>query len=188
MEQRETISLAIAKIVRERSKIGQLIPFEEILSELYGQDLLKSKDGNERARFEVILRQVIEKNEDLREISGGDGIPHYYSTGSLSETYARILTQKEGNPLPLMAEIVRENSAIYPRPIPVDILRESPFDLTQEEILEYLKKMAEQEDYQDIAQTTTSIGTLFLYSTRHLEPDYASSLAEWLDVGLANNP
>jgi hypothetical protein len=72
--------------------------------------------------------------------------------------------------------------------VPLDIFRESPFDLTQEEILDCLKKMAEQGEYQDITQTTTSIGTIFLYSTQHLEPDYASSLAEWLDVGQANNP
>jgi hypothetical protein len=45
-----------------------------------------------------------------------------------------------------------------------------------------------QEEYEDIARTTTSIGTVYLYSTRHLEPDYASTLAEWLDVGQANNP
>jgi hypothetical protein len=188
MEQPEAICLVIAKIIRERSETGQFVHFEEILKELTGQGLLKSEDGDQRSQFGDILKQTIEKNEDLKEISGRDRIPRYYSTQSLSETYARILIQKKENPLLLMAEIVRENSAIYPRPVPLDIFRESPFDLTQEEILDCLKKMAEQEEYQDITQTTTSIGTIFLYSTQQLEPDYASSLAEWLDVGQANNP
>ena len=87
-----------------------------------------------------------------------------------------------------MAEIVRENSAIYPRPVPLNIFREPPFDLTQEEILDCLGKMGTQEEYQDITQTTTSIGTVFLYSNQHLDATYASILAEWLDVGQANNP
>jgi hypothetical protein len=48
--------------------------------------------------------------------------------------------------------------------------------------------MADQKEYQDIQQTTTSIGTVFLFSTLYLEPDYATFLAEWIDVGQVNNP
>jgi len=188
MEQQEAICLAIAKIVRERSKIGQLTLLEEILEELTGQGFLKSENADQRSQFSEALKLTIERNEDLKEIKGKDGTPRYYSAQSLSETYARILIQRQENPLLLMAEIVRENSAIYPRPVPLDIFRESPFDLTEKEILDSLKKMAQQKEYQDIAQTMTSIGTLFLYSTQHLDSDYASSLAEWLDVGQSNNP
>mgnify|MGYP001025374633 CR=1 FL=1 len=188
MEQREITCGAIAKIIRERSEAGDLIQFEEIFSELVGQGLLKSEVADQRLHFEGILRQTVEKNEDIKEISGRDGIPRYYSTQSLSKSYVRILIKKEESPLSLMAEIIRENSAIYPRPVPLEIFRESPFDLTQEEILNYLEKMREQGEYQDIAQTTTSIGTVFLYSNQHLDQSYASMLAEWLDVGQANNP
>jgi hypothetical protein len=188
MEQREVICLTIAEIIRRRSETGQLVQFEEILTELTGQGLLESEVAEQRSHFESVLKQTVEKNEDLNEISGGDGILYYYSAQSLSETYARILIQKGKNPLLLMAQIVRENSAIYPRPVPLGIFMGSPFDLTQEEILQCLKKLGEQEEYQDIAQTTTSIGTIFLYSNQHLDPGHASMLAEWLDVGQANNP
>jgi hypothetical protein len=188
MEQQEAICLAIAKAIRERSITGQLIQFEEILTELTSQGLLKLEATDERFHFEAFLKESLEKNEDLKEISSRDGDLHYYSAQSLSEAYARILIRKEENPLLLMAEIVRENSAIYPRPVPLDVFRESPFDLDQEEILEYLKKMGDQGEYRDISQTTTSIGTIFLYSNQHLDPGYASMLAEWLDVGQANNP
>jgi len=188
MEQQETIYLAIVRIIRERSETGQLAQPKEMLAELIGQGLLKPEDDDERSHFETVLKQAVEKNEDIKEISDRDRIPCYYSTQSLTETYARILIQKKGNPLSLMAEIVRENSAIYPRPVPLDIFKESPFDFTQDELFVSLEKMAEQREYQDIAQTITSIGTIFLYSTQHLEPDYASALAEWLDVGQVNNP
>ncbi len=88
----------------------------------------------------------------------------------------------------LIAQIVRESSAIYPRPVPLDMFRHSPFDLTPDEIQACLARMASQGEYGDIQQTTTSIGTVFLYSALHLDPDYASMLAEWADVGQANNP
>ncbi len=188
MVQEETIYLAIVRTIRERSETGLLTQSEEILTELIRQGLLKSGEADARSHFEAALKEVIDKDEDIREISGSNGILCYYSGLSLSETYARILAQKKENSLSLMAEIVRENSSIYPRPVPLDIFKESPFDFTHEELLVCLKKMTEQREYQDIAQTITSIGTIFLYSAQHLEPDYASSLAEWVDEGQVNNP
>jgi hypothetical protein len=182
----EEIRLTIARIIREKSEAGQLVQFEELLTELAGQGLPASEVAYQRSHFKDVIRQMISENEDIKEISNRNQIPHYYSSRSLSETYAGILVRKEENSL--IAEVVRENSAIYPRPVPVNIFREPPFDLTQEEILDCLEKMGKQGEYQDIAQTTTSIGTVFLYSNQHLDPHYASTLAEWLDVGQANNP
>ena len=182
----ERIRLEITNTIRKRSEEGQLIQLKEILTELVKKGVLNSED--DESQFELVFRQCIEKNEDLKEISERNGTSYYYSTQSMGETYAKILLKMRENPFSLIAEIVRENSEIYPRPIPLEIFKESPFDLTHEEILAFLNKMAEQEEYQDIARTTTSVGTIFLYSTRYLEPHYASSLAEWLDVGQANNP
>lgn len=188
MEKEETTNVAIARIIRERSEAGQLIHFEGILTELTGQGLLESDADDQKSLCLGMINRVVEANGDLNEIFGGSEIPYYYSSQSLSETYAEILVRKEGNPLQLVAEIVRENSSIYPRPVPLDIFTESPFDLTRAEILDCLGKMADQQEYQDIAQTRTSIGTIFLYSSQSLDPAYASMLAEWLDVGQANNP
>ncbi|MCJ7746605.1 MAG: hypothetical protein MUP27_02590 [Desulfobacterales bacterium] len=188
MSLQEGTCLAAATIIRKKSKSGQLTLPEEILVELTRQGLLKSEDSDKGSQFEAILKHTIEKNEDLKNIYNRESIPHYYSVEYMTEKYANILIQKGEDSLPLMAEIIRENSKIYPRPIPLDIFREPPFDLTREEILLYIKKMAEQKEYQDINQTTTSIGTVFLYSTLYLDPNYATSLAEWIDVGQVNNP
>ncbi len=188
MEQREQISQTIARIIRERSETAQLTQSEEIWTELVEQGLVTSDATDEPANFKAVLGEVAQENTDLREISAANGIAYYYSTQSLSETYAGILVSKEEGPLSIIARVVRENSEIYPRPVPLDFFSRSPFDLTQEEILDCLEKMREQREYQDIARTTTSVGTVFLYSSRHLEPDYAFTLAEWLDVGQVNNP
>jgi hypothetical protein len=186
MEQREEIRPAMAAIIRNRSDTGQLLDFEQLLAELVGQGFLSAEMGPQRSHYEEVFRQVIEENEDIREISGTNGIPHYYSAGSLSDTYARILIRKEENSL--IAEIVRENSAVYPRPVSLNVFEDPPFDLTREQILDCLEAMASQEEFQDILQTTTSIGTVFLYSDRYLDSTYASTLAEWLDVGQVSNP
>lgn len=186
---RETAILVATSIIREKSKEGRFILTEEVLSELLNRGFLESEKEEDRfVEASSILEEALHGNEDLRERKGNDGLSRYYSSLAMSEPYATLLTRKEEDLVPMMAEVIRENSAIYPRPIPVDIFMGLPFDLTQEEIFECLKKMGEQVEYQDIAQTTTSIGTIFLYSNQHLDPDHASMLAEWLDVGQANNP
>jgi hypothetical protein len=186
VEQREQISLTIAKIIREKSETGQLVQLEEMLKKMAEHGLPKSETSGRGASLEAILTEVVKENEDLKKVSGKNRVPHYYSSLSLSDTYAGILIRKEENSL--IAEIVRENSKIYPRPVPIDIFRESPFDLAQDEILESMRRMGQDPEYQDIAQTITSIGTIFLFSSRHLDPVYASTLAEWVDVGQVNNP
>jgi len=188
MEHRPEVCFNILEIIRNRSEMGQLVRAEEILAELRGQGLFESEDIERQIHLETLLKEVLGANVDLREISERNGIPYYYSVQSLSETYAGILVRKSEDPLWLIAEVVRENSQLYPRPVPVDSFREPPFGLTGEEILDSLAAMGERKEYQDIAQTITSVGTPFLYSTEHLDPDQASTMAEWLDVGQVNNP
>jgi len=188
MERQAEIRANILKIIRDRSKTGRLVRAEEILTDLKGQLLLELEDIEQKTHLENMLKQGLQENPDLREISGRNGIPYYYSAQSLSETYAGILVRKSENPLWLIADVVRENSRLYPRPVPFDSFREPPFGLTPEEIAECLASMGQQKEYQDIAQTITSIGTLFLYSRQYLEPDHAFTLAEWLDVGQVNSP
>jgi hypothetical protein len=106
----------------------------------------------------------------------------------MTEAYARILLQNQGDRLRLIAEIVRQNSAAYPRPVPLDLFTHPPFDLTPQEVLNGLEGMSVQDEYGDIEPTTTSTSRVFLYSTLHLDPEYASMLAEWFDVGQSNNP
>ena len=186
--QEEAACLAAAMIIRKKSESGQLTLKEEILRELIRQGFLKPEDSDMGFQFEAILKHTIEKNGDLKEVCDGQSIPHYYSSVNMAERYANILIQKGGDCLVLMAEMIRENSKIYPRPTPLDVFAKSPFGFAREEIFSHIRKMAEQEEYQDIRQTTTSIGTVFLFSTLYLDPDYAAFLAEWIDVGQVNNP
>lgn len=184
----EDICSTMAKIIRDRSESGRLIKSDEVASELQGRGLFRSEEVDGTIDFEAIAARVLEENQDLRRIYTREETPFYYSVQSLTETYAHILLWKSDHPLWLMAQVVRDNSQRYQRPITADSFRAPPFELTQEEIAECLKSLGAEGEYQDIAQTTTTLGALFLYSTRHLDPDHASTLAEWLDAGQPNNP
>ena len=185
--QEDAAGLGITDFIRRRSEAGQLVTAENIWSEFLRMGILTGKE-NQFAEFEASLKETVKQNEELKEIVDGKGLAHYYSVRSMAETYAKILIRRGEDPLLLMTETVRENSDRYPRPVPIRMFESSPFGLTPEEISLCLDKMADQQEYQDIQQTTTSIGTVFLFSTLYLEPDYAAFLAEWIDVGQANNP
>jgi hypothetical protein len=179
---------AVAAMIRQSSKGGQLISEAEILGRLADQHLLPSPAEGQAGEAGTFLKKLVEESGDLKELAGQDGARSYYSSDFMTEAYARILIQKHGDRLRLIAETVRENSALYPRPVPLDLFTKPPFDLTQQEVLSDLERMGGEEEYRDIVSTTTSTSRVFLYSTLHLEPDHASMLAEWLDVGQSNNP
>jgi hypothetical protein len=184
----EGAARAIAAMIRQESEQGKLISESEIFSKMTDQHLLALPPADPVEEVRNILRKCVEESEDLYELSVEDGSRRYYSSHFMTETYARILLQKQGDPLRLIAETVRKNSAVYPRPVPLDIFTQPPFDLARQEVLNNLERMAADEQYRDILPTTTSAYSVFLYSTLHLEPDHAAMLAEWLDVGRFNNP
>ena len=178
-----------ADLIRENSKAGKLVLPEEIVHALHAKYGLTLVSGGEPdGGFSTILQETMKQQGDLRKIPGHDGYSRYYSEQYMTVAYARLLVQKEGDPLVLIAETVRENSKIYPRPISRDTFKNEPFALTEEEIVTCLEKMKAGDQFNDIAQTVTSEGVVYLYSTLHLDPDHASMLAEWVDVGQYRNP
>ncbi len=181
---------AAARIIREGSEAGRLLSRLEIRTRLIALGALGS-EGDEpsaAAKLESLLEEAVAETGDLREIHGPDQVSQYYSLEYLSESYARLLLLKRGNPLDLIAETVREDSARYPRPTSLLVFEGPPFDLTAGQIRACLDQMVRQAGYEDIARITTSVGTVFLYSARHLDPSHASMLAEWLEVGQFNSP
>jgi len=184
----EVATSAIAAMIRQESKAGRLISEGEVLRRAADQKLFSTPAPGWREEAGNLLKKVLDENEDLNELAAEDGSKSYYSSRFMTEAYAGILLQKQGDRLRLIAEIVRQNSAAYPRPVPLDLFTQPPFDLTPQEVLNGLEGMSIQDEYEDIKPTITSTSRVFLYSTLHLEPDHASMLAEWLDVGQSNNP
>ena len=179
---------AIAVMIRQESKAGKLISAPEILRRGADQELFPTPAAGLGEEAGNLLRKVVDENEDLHELAAEDGSRSYYSSHFMTGAYAGILLQKQADPLRLITEIVRQNSAVYPRPVPLDLFTQPPFDLTLQEVLNVLERMSGRDEYRDIEPTTTSTSRVFLYSTLHLDPAHASMLAEWFDVGQPNNP
>jgi hypothetical protein len=188
LQTKETIIDVIAESIRKKSQAGHLVSENEIFQELLKQDTLKGNREESQHLFKEILEETLNRYEDLEKLPDKGEGPRFYSSQFMTESYTRMLLQKETDLLLLIAEVVRENSAVYPRPVSLDLFRDSPFNLTQDQLQGYLEQMAKEEVYRDIKQMTTSTGNVFLFSSLHLEPDYASMLAEWFDVGQFNNP
>jgi hypothetical protein len=184
----EAVSQEIVSFVRDRSREGQLTSRDELLQHLIDGKRLSAIPEEQATAFESALRGAFEKNLDLQEVADPKGEIQFCSSQYMTEAYTSILLRKKGDPLELMAGIIRENSAVYPRPIPLETFKQPPFDMTEDDIKTCLQQMTGQEEYTDIRQTTSSIGTIYLFSSTHLEPSHASMLAEWLDVGQYQSP
>jgi hypothetical protein len=177
---------ALAAMIRQFSKSGRLISEFELRRQFIAQHQPRFVDQD--ADILSTLAKTLQQHDDLYELPADDGVQYYYSSQGMAQAYALMLLQKLGDPARLIAEVIRQNSASYPRPVPLDIFTNPPFDLTREQVVDCLERMTVEEGYGDIASTTTSASTIFLYSTLHLEPEHASMLAEWFDVGQLENP
>jgi hypothetical protein len=185
---KETAEWSIALMIRKSSEAGQLISEAEILRRAAEQGFLTQPAADPADATGVIVQKVVGQNEDLHGFSARDGSRHYYSSQFMTQAYALILLGKRSDPLHLIASVVRENSALYPRPVPLDLFTQPPFGLSPQEILNDLERMAAGDEYRDIMPATTSTSRVYLYSSLHLGPEHASMLAEWLDVGQLENP
>ena len=105
----------------------------------------------------------------------------------MSSLYARILSTAN-NKMVQVASVVRESSRDYPRPVALEIFEYPPFLFEADALQQCLRDMAENPEYADIKFTESSVGTVYLYSTRYLDEDYAAFLAENEDVGAIASP
>jgi hypothetical protein len=176
----------IAAMIRQCSKSGRLISEFELRGQFIEQH--QPPFVGQDADIQSMLAKTLQQHDDLHELPADDNTRYYYSSQGMTQAYALMLLQKLGDPARLIAEVIRQNSASYPRPVPLDMFTHPPFDLTREQVVDCLERMTVEEEYRDIASTTTSASTIFLYSTLHLEPEHASMLAEWFDVGQLENP
>jgi len=174
----DTASLVVADSVRKKSASGELT---------YPEDIFKTLAEIGTFRSDIDLSSVSQRFPDVTEAFTTGGKKCFYSSKAMSETYVRILLRRD-TPMPLIADVVRESSLLYPRPVPLALFTQHPFTLSAERVLKELDEMRRQGQFTDICLTVTSIGTIFLYSSRHLDSTYAAMLAEWYDVGQTNNP
>lgn len=165
-------------LIRQHSHRGELVKIT---------DLSFDEDFPDEDREEVLAR--LQAIEEIKRLEASDGRVFLYSSVLMVDKYANILLQREENdPKLLIAETVREESKLYPRPTPVSIFTLAPFKIPQQILDTVIAELvADEEDYADIKESVASTGTRFLYSERHLEKQYAEYLIEWQEVGQYEN-
>ena len=142
---KEAVIHVIAESIRKKSQAGELTSENEIFQELLKQGILKGGKEEPQHLFKEALEETLNRYEDLEKLPDKGEGPRFYSSQFMTESYTRILLQKETNLLLLIAEVVRENSAVYPRPVPLNLFGDSPFNLTQDQLQGYLEQMAKEE-------------------------------------------
>ena len=98
---------SIAAMIRGKSREGLLVSMEEICGESIGQTTGTEKSEVPGIDLPAALMEKMKADGDLRAIQDQEGRSRYYSSRFMSETYAKILIRKEGDPLVLIAETVR---------------------------------------------------------------------------------
>lgn len=184
-------AVELAEFIRESSRAGILLSSADLEAEIAERELPVSDRAKELVQAPVVSALIQEAAlgmDDIQIIQDDSGGPWYYSQRFMTASYARVLLLKGRGALEMMAEVIREHSRVYPRPVPIALFRCAPFSLSEDEIELHLKEMAGKSSYRDIARLVTSIGNAFAYSTDHLEPGYAAMLAEWADAGQVQNP
>ncbi|MFT3958307.1 MAG: hypothetical protein QM665_04285 [Desulfovibrio sp.] len=141
----------------------------------------------EREYAAALLAELLDESEDVAAFTAWDSKEYYHYKPQMSSLYAGILSTAN-NRMVQVASVVRDSSRDYPRPVPLEIFEYPPFLFEAEALQQCLRDMAETEEYADIRFTESSVGTVYLYSTRYLDEDYAAFLAEKEDVGAIASP
>ena len=105
---------------------------------------------------------------------------YVYDRTIMTDTYAHwAFLAAEDDRVVTFVECVREDSRVYPRPLAASSLKNPPFRMTDEDIAATWEAVQASGEHPDIERTVASNGDVYFFSTNHLSPAYAASLAEW---------
>jgi hypothetical protein len=125
---------------------------------------------------------------DIRQVAGPAGLEYFYSVNFMTQTYARLLARVEAhNPAALIAETVREESLIYPRPTRVGLFYAPVFQLQECHVETIVESMLVCDEYQDIKKIVAPTDAIYLYSDRYLDQALAERYVQWEEVEKLTN-
>lgn len=120
--------------------------------------------------------------EGIALIMGAHGY-YLYDRAAMTDAYAHwAFLAAEDDPVATFLDCVREESRVYPRPLPMKSLANEPLCLDAAAVEAAYEAARADAANADIERIEASNGDVYFFSTRHLEPAYAQSLAEWASV------
>jgi len=181
LEQVQDKAALIGIFIRDKSYEGILVNAEDLLDEplsLEVDEVLPMID-------ELKSR---EEFSDICIVNGAEKI-YMFSENYMTKNYSKMMILVEEKDLfKTIAETVREESRLYPRPTDVRLFGKAPFKLPKEEFYKVYEQLKKKEEYSDIQETRASNNALYLYSDKFLKKAHAASLAGWIEVEAEQNP
>ncbi len=191
LTQEQAIERAVAG--ETKSKIVDLIRQESKASaKLTSLDALGAlAPGMEplQVRELVTTLQSEEPYKDIAEIASPTGQAYLYSREHMTETYARLLARVEGkDPCSTIAETVREESRIYPRPTRVGLFYAPIFQIDASQMETVVENTLRRPEFKDIAKIVASTGAIYLYSMEYMSAPQAEQWVQWEEVDKYKSP
>ncbi len=115
----------------------------------------------------------------IRLLMGAESY-YLYDDSAMTDAYARwAFLAAEDDPVATFIECVREEAAVYPRPMARESLANDPFRMKAEAVEAAFAEARAQGRADDIERVEASNGDVYFYSTTYLTPRRAQALAEW---------
>jgi hypothetical protein len=130
-----------------------------------------------------------EKYQDIKRLSGPTGIGYLYCETHMTGNYATLLARAGAkDPCATIAETVREESRIYPRPTKVELFYTPLFQIDADQMETIVERTLQRPEYKDIQKMVASTGAVYLYSDLYLNAAFAEAWIQWEEVERYNNP
>jgi hypothetical protein len=186
MSEQTSPAAALLAAIRDASRVAKLKPISELKEILLAQPVGTDAVALPSMDLETMVAEAAE--DDIKLMRGTRDI-YYFSENFMTAAYAlHLFRVMEKDPARMVADTVRDESRIYPRPTPAYAFLHPPFSMKEAELDGVLWQISQRNDMTDIKSTTVSNGALYLYSTLHLTVLHAETMAEWNEVGQAENP
>lgn len=171
-------AVRVAEYVRAESRAERLVDPAVFTDEPF------SLTESELAQVWVQFDTEEQYADIVRTADERTGVAYLHAEYILSVPFAKLLLRKQANdPKYLIAEVVRENSEQWPRPVAASFFSDTElFNMTADEVGEAIKAMMADAAYADIKSVTTSNGAIYLYSDRFMVEPIAQRKAEWVEV------
>lgn len=166
----------LAKYIREQSRQERVTAYSAVA--------LCPPEGVTRQQLKELLADCSADDTMLSvALVKGSKDVYYYDKELMSERFATVQSLIEDKDiLATVAAAARHDCKVYPRPVRVQALMDSPYFYSEDEVLGAIARMSGREDYGDIATVTASNGKVCIYSLTFMSKKYAQALCEEMEV------
>lgn len=178
----EETQVKIAEQVRRISKESAQLIAAPALAE-YAPDVVPS----ELAEFVTAMASE-PRYKDIHQVVGPAGAAYLYSETYLTDNYANLLARIESkDPCTAVAETVREESRIFPRPTKVELFYSPVFQIDPGQMETVVENTLRRPEFADIKKIVATTGAIYLFSDKYMAPGQAETLVRWEEVDKYRN-